>query len=182
MSSCALVRRGIVATAVTFAMAGLPTLTSAVCALLSPRVSAEIVAESPVVFVGRVNSVSDGGYVASFEVAEIWRGPNLSNPVTVSGGESRFEDSRTWEVGQQYLVIPSVTESGDLVATGCSRTSVYEPEFDTLRPASAHPPQGPPTSGLPGATPIAAIFLAILVLGSLGAFLLYHRGGGEPSS
>ena len=127
------------------------------------------------VFVGTVASVDATRNVATIDVQEIWRGPNLADPIAVSGGQSVPGSSALqWEVGQRYLVIPTVTSAGDLVADGCSPTSVYKAEYDAFRPAGAYPPQGPPTSGVPGAPPIAAIFLVILVLGSIGGFFLYR--------
>src|SRR5207249_1767921 len=109
---------------------------------------------------------------------EIWKGPNLPDHVEVHGGPEQPDRmtsvDRTWQQGARYLVFPRADPSGILHDDACSPTSVYKPEFDALRPAGAYPPQGPPTSGVPGAPPIAAIFLVILVLGSIGGFFLYR--------
>jgi len=127
-----------------------------------------------VVFVGTVTSLT--GTVATFQVESIWKGPNLSDPSDVDGGAIAGEDSRSWQVGSRYLVFPIIDSDGNLVDSGCSPTSVYKAAFDALRPANAFAPQGPPTSGIRGETPIAAIFLVILVLGSIGGFFLYRTG------
>jgi hypothetical protein len=152
------------------------------CAWLSVQREAAI-QTAGIAFVGTVTGVRSGDRIATLDVEEIWKGPNLSDPIEVYGGS---EDSnqitsvdRTWAIGIRYLVVPAVDNAGRLRDDACSPTSVYKPEFDALRPANAHPPQGPPTSGPPGATPIATIFLAILVFGSIGAFFLYRRGGGD---
>lgn len=141
---------------------------------------AKVISQAGVVFVGTVASVDRTHEVAQFDVEEIWRGPNLPESVPVNGGGM---PPYRWQIGLRYLVIPAVTDRGELVVRGCwPPTSVYRPEFDALRPANAHPPQGPPTSGPPGSPPLAAVFLAILMLGSVGAFLLYRRGGGGLAS
>lgn len=133
---------------------------------------------APIAFVGTVKATRNNDRIASFDVEEIWRGPNLADPIEVSGGpedpNAVSSVDRTWEIGTRYLVLPTADSAGELTDSACSPTSVYKPEFDALRPASAHAPQGPPTSGVPGATPIAAIFLVILVLGSIGGFFLYR--------
>jgi hypothetical protein len=128
------------------------------------------------VFVGTVISVADGGRDATFHVEMIWKGTNLADPSDVDGGSASTEDPRTWQVGTRYLVFPGTDSDGNLLDSACSPTSVYVAEFDALRPAGAHPPQGPPTSGIPGETPVAAIFLVILVFGSIGGFFLYRTG------
>jgi hypothetical protein len=131
---------------------------------------------APLVFVGTVTSVTDDGRDATFHVEEIWKGTNLADPSEVDGGSATDEDARHWQVGTRYLVFPGVDRDGNLLDNGCSPTSVYRSEFDALRPANAHAPQGPPTSGIPGETPVAAIFLVILVFGSIGGFFLYRTG------
>lgn len=152
-----------------------PLTASASCAA-APDVAAAV-QQASIVFVGTVTAV-DQSQVATVDVQEIWKGPNVSDPTTIA---ATSVDSPTWKVGTRYLFFPSVDADGSFVDNGCSPTSVYQPAFDALRPANAHPPQGPPTSGVPGSPPIAAIFLAILVLGSLGAFVLY-RSGRSPIS
>ena len=148
---------------------------AAACARLSP---AEAMPGAPVVFVGTVTAVDAGG-AATYHVEEIWKGANVSDPVTVypvinPALELQAGPSRA--VGTRYLVFPTVDPDGNLRDVDCSPTSVYDPAFDALRPAGAHAPQGPPTSGIPGDAPIAGIFLVILVFGSIGGFFLYRTG------
>jgi hypothetical protein len=152
----------------------LPSLATALCA--EPVTPAEALQRAPVAFVGTVTRVADGGYTATFNVEEIWKGPNLSEASTVYGGSANIEDSRTWQSGQRYLVFPSVDSDGNLLDTACSSTGPYTAAYDALRPSSARAPQGPPTSGPPGDPPVAAVFLLILLLGSLGAFFLWRTG------
>ena len=133
---------------------------------------------APIAFVGTVTAIDSRG-AATYQVGEIWKGTNLPNPVVVypilnpadagAAGPARA-------IGTRYLVFPSVDADGNVRDEECSSTSVYQDSFAAFRPAGAHAPQGPPTSGLPGDTPIAAVFLAILVMGSAGAFFLYRSG------
>ena len=147
---------------------------AAACAI--PPSTPEALDRARVAFVGTVTGVADGGYTATFDVEEIWKGPNLADPSTVFGGSASVEDSRSWEAGQRYLVFPSVDSDGNLVDNGCSATTAYRPAFEALRPAGAHAPQGPPTSGLPGDPPFAAIFLVIVAFGTLGAYFVWRTG------
>ncbi|HLY35611.1 MAG TPA: hypothetical protein VKU35_02760 [Candidatus Limnocylindria bacterium] len=149
-----------------------PSPATALCS--PPSAPALALQTAPVVFVGTVTSVS--GNVATFHVESIWKGTNLSDPIDVDGAAISGEAPRSWQAGTRYLVFPAVDSDGNLLDGGCSPTSVYTSEFDALRPANAHAPQGPPTSGIPGDTPIAGIFLVILVLGSIGGFFLYRTG------
>jgi hypothetical protein len=153
------------------------------CAWLSGQHEAAI-QTAEIAFVGTVTGVRSGDRIATLDVEEIWKGPNLSDPIEVYGGSDDSNQitsvDRTWEVGLRYLVVPAVDKAGRLRDDACSPTSVYKAEFDALRPPNAHPPQGPPTSGPPGATPIAAVFLAILVFGSVGVFFLFRTGRAAP--
>lgn len=135
-------------------------------------------AGAQVVFVGTVTAV-DGRGAATYQVEEIWKGTNVSDPVTVYpviNPEIEQQTGPSREIGTRYLVFPTVDTDGNLRDVDCSPTSVYASSFDALRPANAHAPQGPPTSGIPGDAPIAGIFLAILVFGSIGGFFLYRTG------
>lgn len=170
MASAALVVAAL-AGSVAFRLASPPFVAASCAATVTPAVAMRT---ATVVFVGTVTSVTE--HVATFHVESIWKGPNLSDPSDVNGGEIAGEDPRSWQPGTRYLVFPIIDSDGNLVDSGCSPTSVYTAEFDALRPASAFAPQGPPTSGIPGDTPIAAIFLVILVLGSIGGFFLYRTG------
>jgi hypothetical protein len=79
-------------------------------------------------------------------------------------------------VGTRYLFFPQVDPDGNLVDSDCSSTAVYSAAFDPLRPAGAHAPQGPPTSGVRGDPPIAAVFVLIVLLGTAGGLLLWRTG------
>ncbi len=158
------------------ALAGtaVPAPVAAACGTVVPP--ADALSRASTVFVGTVASVTDGGYTASFDVEEIWKGPNLADPITVYGGSADAEGSRSWQAGQRYLVFPGIDPQGNLTDTSCSPTAVYQTSFDALRPSDARPPQGPPTSGLPGDPPYAAVFLVIIVFGTLGAFFFWRTG------
>lgn len=157
-----------------------PVTASASCSV--PVDPAKALAAAPIVFVGTVRTIGDYNPAAVMTVDEIWKGTNLPTTVTEYGsGPSDAPALSGWVEGERYLVFPITDANGDLHEAECSPTSVYQPAFDKLRPANAHPPQGPPTSGVPGSTPIAAIFLAILVLGSLGGFLLFRSGGSRAA-
>lgn len=167
----------VAALAATFAR---PAMSAAICA--TPPSPADALKQAGVVFVGTVTTVGDQGYTAKFSVEEIWKGPNLAEETTVYGGSVGLEDSRSWTVGQRYLVFPSVDPAGNLLDSLCSATAPYQAAFDALRPSNARPPQGPPTSGPPGNTPIAAVFLGILLLGCVGALLLWRTGRSGTSA
>ena len=145
-----------------------------------PLTPAQALDQASVAFVGTVTSVARGGYTATFDVEEIWKGTNLANPITVYGGgvgtAGTGVEGRSWTVGTRYLVFPSVDKDGNLTDWVCSPTVEYTAALDALRPASAHAPQGPPTSGVPGDPPIAAVFLVIVVFGTLGVVVLWRLG------
>ena len=151
----------------------------AALAICNPQSVTDALATAPVVFVGNVTDVSQSDGTATLDVVEIWRGPNLPDPVTIS---TRQIEGRAFQNGARYLVFPVVQPDGTLTDSCNTATSVYTAEFDVLRPAGAHAPQGPPTSGVPGTTPIAAIFLAIVVFGAIGAFFLFRTGTGPAHS
>jgi hypothetical protein len=156
---------------------------AAACAgRLSP---AEAMTSAQIVFVGRVSATSGTGQTATFTVEEIWKGPNLASQVTVYGAapvsSGEPVDVLTWTVGTRYLVFPSATLNGNLVADACTATEVYQPAFDALRPSDAHPPLGEPTSGPPGAPPFAAAFLLILLAGTGAALILWRLGPRPPT-
>jgi hypothetical protein len=146
---------------------------------------AEAMASAQLVFVGTVTATSDTGQTATFSVQEIWKGQNLASQVTVYGAapvaSGQPADVLTWTVGTRYLVFPSATLNGNLVADACTATEVYQSAFDALRPSNAHPPLGEPTSGPPGAPPFAAAFLLILLAGTGAALILWRLGPRPPS-
>lgn len=156
------------------ALAGPSLPVSAACG--TPVAPADALTMTDLVFAGTVTTVADGGTTATFDVESIWKGPNLANPIEVYGGGPGVSDPRTWQTGQRYLVFPHVETDGTLTDTACSPTSLYQASFDALRPADARPPQGAPTSGIPGEAPYAAIFLVIIVFGSVGAFFFWRTG------
>lgn len=168
----------VVGLAVAALLAAAPTPARADCAV--PPAPSEAMASAQVAFVGVVTAVADNAQTATFDVQEIWKGPNLADPITVYGGgiatAGSAAEGRSWTPGARYLVFPTVDADGNLIDSMCSPTSLYTAALDALRPATAHEPLGPPTSGPPGAPPIAGIFLVILVLGSIGAFFLYRTG------
>ncbi len=150
-----------------------------------PPSPAEALNATTLAFVGVVTAVADNAQTATFDVQEIWKGTNLADPITVYGGgvatAGTAAEGRSWTVGTRYLVFPNVDKDGNLIDSTCSPTVEYTAALDALRPASAHAPQGPPTSGPPGDPPIAAVFLLILLLGTLGAFLLWRTGRVEAA-
>ncbi len=166
-----------VAVAVALALRAAPV--TAKCG--TPFTPAQALDQASVAFVGTVTSVAHGGYTATFHVEEIWKGTNLADPATVYGGSANVVESRTWSQGTRYLVFPSVDKDGNLIDSTCSPTVEYTAALDGLRPASAHAPQGPPTSGVPGDPPIAAVFLVIVVFGTLGAVVLWRMGRVEAA-
>ena len=170
------IRRGALPAALALGLLVSPAPVAALCA--APVAPAVALQTAPNVFVGTVTATSDDGFNATFHVEEIWKGTNIADPIDVDGGSATREDSRSWQVGTHYLVFPSIDSNGNLLDSACSPTSVYQSAFDALRPANAHPPQGPPTSGIPGDAPIAGIFLVILVFGAIGGFFLYRTGSG----
>jgi hypothetical protein len=151
------------------AFLGAPAHVAASCA--GPVAPQAAVQAAPLVFVGTVTSI-DAHHAATLHVEEIWKGTNLADPTTLLSGSP--EDPRSWEVGTRYLVFPYTDADGNLLDNACTATSAYEPAFDSLRPANAHAPQGPPTSGIPGDPPLAWFFLVVLALGSIGGFFLYR--------
>ncbi len=159
-------------------LVALPARALADCAV--PPAPADALGSATTAFVGTVTAVADNAQTATFHVEEIWVGTNLSDPITVYGGglasAGTAAEGRSWTVGTRYLVFPTIDKDGNLLDSQCSPTVEYTPALDPLRPASAHAPQGPPTSGVPGDPPIAAVFLVIVVFGTLGAVVLWRLG------
>ncbi len=108
--------------------------------------------EAEVVFVGTVVGVRDQRRTASFEVHDVWKGPDLDGQVVVWGGhppgpmpsagpgEGRVGSSvdRSWHMGHRYLVMPRI-EDGWLADNICTPTRVWEDRFAAARPADDVP-------------------------------------------
>lgn len=171
--------------AVVVGLAAVPTSALADCAV--PPAPADALKSATTAFVGTVTAVADNAQTATFHVEEIWAGTNLSDPIMVYGGglatAGTAAEGRSWTVGTRYLVFPTIDQDGNLLDSQCSPTVEYTAALDALRPASAHAPQGPPTSGIPGDPPIATVFLTIIVFGTLGAVFFWRMGRpGEPAA
>lgn len=82
------------------------------------------------VFVGQVIELTDSSRVATVQVIEIWKGPDLDALVTVNGSSSgapavRLTD-RTYLLGGIYLVVPFGSRS-PFFDEACSATRLFAP-------------------------------------------------------
>ena len=100
------------------------------------------------VFVGRVDSIDNGGRTADVTVQEVWRG-DVADRAVVDGGldpVNPAEDDRTFEVGVTYVFLPASVD-GRLVDSICSATVPWdEPSMGGLRPPEARAPEPLPSS------------------------------------
>lgn len=119
----------------------------------------QAIAKAQTVFVGTVIGLDFGGRVATFDVAEIWRGTTGST-VVVNGGPSMAElesarrqgtdvatsVDRSYELGTTYLVVSHGREAGMLADNACSATQPFSRALEELRPESIIVPQAPTAS------------------------------------
>lgn len=127
---------------------------AASCEVLGPVDQA--LAKAQTVFVGTVIGLDFGGRVATFDVAEIWRGTTGST-VVVNGGPSMEElwsarrqgsdvatsVDRSYELGTTYLVVSHGREAGVLADNACSATQPFNTDLEELRPETVIVPQAP---------------------------------------
>lgn len=146
--------------------AGASVLVAAISWLSSPPPAAAACASPPdpvaamtmadVVFVGSVAEVSDLGRVATMDVLEIWKGPDIGTPVVVngsfSGGDVVGSNDRTYQLGQTYLVVPFGTRA-PFFDEVCSATRTFTPSGGTI-PGPYQQAVGAVTARVP--TPSAA--------------------------
>jgi hypothetical protein len=114
------------------------------------------------VFVGTVADLQYGGRVATFIVEDVWKG-EVGGSVVVNGGPGLDEleaangqgqdvvtsVDRTYEAGEQYLVVSHGNDGDVLLDNACSITQPFGSDLGQYRPASADAPLG---SGAPVVT------------------------------
>lgn len=88
------------------------------------------------VLLGTVNEFD--GTTASFEIEEIWRGPDLPGTVDIVP-----EPGRAYTPGERYLVFPTGAPS-PLADARCSATVRWTEELSEFRPATARAPGATP--------------------------------------
>ncbi len=141
----------------------------------------DAIAAADTVFVGTVTDTGRYGS-ATFLVAEVWKGADLPSLYAVKGPSdtATSDEQRAWELGQRYLVV-ALRDQGVVRDDACSATRPWTDALSSLRPAAVRSPADEvPTSGPPGAPPFAFVFLGILVIGSVGAYLLYRGAAERP--
>ena len=143
----------------------------------------QVLPKADVAFVGSV--IATDGSVARFAVAEVWAG-DLPDVVEVRGLIDRpagrgdaggpapiVEDDRLWTVGQTYLVIPTV--DGDVLRDhGCTATTEWSAELESLRPPDARVVVGLREQGLT-LPPILIPAGGIIVLIAAVSLLAFRR-------
>lgn len=110
----------------------------------SPLPYEEAFAATPIVFVGTVTAVSNGRRWARVAVDEVWKGPELPAVVEVragpkdppGGGGVGTSVDRYYRVRRRYVFFPYRGASPVFRDDACSRTTVFRPELERLRPAS----------------------------------------------
>lgn len=145
--------------------------------------------EAEVVFVGTVVGVRDQQRTASFEVHDVWKGPEMDRQVVVQGGpgdpNTATSVDRSWHMGHRYLVIPYI-EGGRLADSICSPTRVWEDRFAAARPADDVPaddvrqPDAEVTIAdeavaAATSTPWIIVGVAVLAIGTATAFVAARR-------
>ncbi len=166
------------------AVIGTPIAGSASCA--APIPLAVAIAAAPTVFVGTVESLSNGGRVAAVQVDDVWRGSSLPTMVQVVGtpdlNAAATSVDRTYQSGTQYLFVPTSGGPDRFQDNTCTATQPFAASLSGLRPGNAPGPPAathPPLSEDPGQGWLIAI-LALIVFLILGAVVLavwYRRRG-----
>lgn len=154
----------------------------AMASCIAPPPLDQAIAQAPMVFVGTVEAVEDGGAVATFAVEEVWVGDDLTR-VTVQGAQdfgSVTSVDRSFMAGERYLVFPT-PEGSVLKDNSCSSTQVWSEELAAFRPADARTvdagatgdAEEPPTSGVPWA--LVGALAALVAVGGATGFVLRRR-------
>ena len=138
---------------------------------------------APVAFVGRVVQID--GSVATFEVAEVWKGDaparvqvhGLTDERAQGPGGAMLpvlsEDDRGWEVGADYLVVPFV-DNGVLRDHICTATAPWTPELAAHRPADARAAE-PPAGDVAFSAPLVLAGVGVAAILGVAALAFRRR-------
>jgi len=167
-------RNAFLAVAATLVAGSMPAAAS--CA--PPIPIAQALRDSGSIFIGTVVRLANANRTATFEVDEVWVGPDLPAQTVVHGGaETDMFTSvdRTWEANRRYLVFASPVD-GQLTDNACSNSQIWSDDLEALRPTDARPPADPNDNGTAGALPLP-VLVVIGVLGAIGlvSFLAFRR-------
>jgi hypothetical protein len=129
-------------------------------------------AQADVVFVGTVTHVDQTGRLATVQVEEIWRGPELASVVEVRGavdGAAFTSVDRRFEQSMRYLFAPMI-DGNLLVDDACSPTQPYGVETTAYRPTNVREPIG----GVPAPQSIgpATLVVAAAALAGIAGFIV----------
>ncbi|MGZ8562171.1 MAG: hypothetical protein ACXWWU_00960 [Candidatus Limnocylindria bacterium] len=140
------------------------------------------ISRADVVFVGRPTAVSSVGDQATFAVDEVWTAANLGPTAAVIGDVGQW-NARDVENQSPYVVIAAVVDGSLEVHNECdvshpSLSQPWEPFFDAVRPATAHPPSVLDTVSDPPVQLILA--LAVIALVVIVSALAFKRTSVRP--
>jgi hypothetical protein len=168
------------------ALAVAPRLVAADCMMPPPLEQA--IQEGESVFVGTVTVLRQDGRLATVQVEEVWRGPDLPEMVEVRGGpEAGMATSidRHYAGGMRYLFVVSiVAEAGVryLSDNSCTSTSEWRDAMAPLRPVDVRQPlpagAGEGDAGGADLVPVVLAAMLALVVGVMlfGAAAVLRRG------
>lgn len=171
----------IVAALVGFTILSIPGTAGAAC---TPPDLESGMRRANVVFIGTVESVSNGDRNAVFDVHWVWRGRDVPEVVTVYGEASTPGDDRTFQTGITYIVATS-TSVDPYRSDRCTGTRVwreagnggvipssYAAIFADTTPKSPIPVTNPSDSSSLLDNPLvpigAGVFIAVLLIFAIG--------------
>jgi hypothetical protein len=114
------------------------------------------VEEAHTVFVGRTVEVTNRGRTAEMEVLQIWKGRDLPQFVTVTGGSASATEvdsnDRIFENNRTYLVFPQ-NRTSPFTDDRCTATRFFDPPAGTAIPANLKAAVGADQARVPIAAP-----------------------------
>jgi hypothetical protein len=128
---------------------------------------------APVVFVGTVVGVTNGGRWARVRVERVWKG-TVASAVEVHGSPASepgvmTSADRIFEVGDRDLFVPFGSRD-PYDDNACSATRGYDSSMDSLAPAGAHAPLPAPAG--PPAWLLAAVLAAAMIVVAAAAVMV----------
>ena len=139
-------------------------------------ITAQIVGNAKVAFVGTLTAASGAGDLATFTVTEVWGPEDLPAVVQITSTPGQWSTPPSGPGPQQFLVLADPVGGSLVVRFECDVAHAtlafpWDPSYAALRPATAHPP-GIAESG--DGVPAQLLFVigvaGVLVLVSVLAF------------
>lgn len=138
--------------------------------------TAQIVGNAKVAFVGTLTAASGAGDLATFAVTEVWGPEDLPAVVQITSTPGQWSTPPAGPGPQQFLVLADPVGGSLMVRFECDVAHAtlafpWDPSYAALRPATAHPPGiAESGDGVPAQLLFVIGIAAVLVLVSVLAF------------